>query len=142
MFDIYGFILTIGLLSILFRRLYIRLFWVSAAARVVRRPELPKWGFLIGVRIWVELSYKVGPDSVRGLCRFPLGVPEEGEHPWDNSVGVTVPIYYCASNPERVIFIGKMWLWGEKMIFTKGWEVEMLLAGALAFVLISMISKS
>ena len=135
-FDVSGVLMIIAFLALLYRRLHFRIFWVSAVARIVSVPELPARGSFIGARIWVDLTYFVGPDSMRAHCKIPVG---DSEAPWHDSVGMTVPIYYCASNPMKVVYIGCMWLWFEKMIFTRGWEVEMLLAGAIATIILLSI---
>jgi len=87
-------------------------------------------------------------------CSLPSGVSggeddggvwwlEDGWQPWtsfeefiwEQKVGRTIHVHYCASDPTRVVSIGGIWLNKNKIIITKGYETDGILFGMFAWLL-------
>ena len=124
------------------RRAFIRIFWVSTFAEIVTIPEVPNWDYAF-MRVLIEVSFETGNGIVRQTCSFPRcgrGSTGEGTTPpvsWHSALGMSAPIYYSASDPNKAIFIGGVRASNDGFSrhvdrFTKGYGTDILLVVPIA----------
>jgi len=116
------------------RRLYIRVFWIQTTARIEYVSYLNGWNPINSNGVFADIVYETDKGESKGRVKLP-GVDEydssiliSNDFYWQSSLGMTVPIYYRASSPSKVIFIGIMRIKDGSALVTNGIKYDLILA--------------
>ena len=99
-------------------------------------------GFIFG-SVWVDIVYQTDKGEMREKCKFHDG--DDGESNvysnqfWLNTIGITVPVYYKPTSPDKVVFIGSMREVYGDIVVKEGKGKDWILAGICVVILLFIL---
>ena len=146
MFNSFALLLAILFSVLTVRRLFIRAFWISTTARITRRPTTSGWEFMGIGGSWADIEYETDEGVKKGKCRFRDSGDSEGVSSpidrdvfWQKFLGMTIPVYYNATSPDKVVFIGSTWRKSNNIRVTNGKFEDWILASLTVISLLLVI---